>query len=550
MAWGSSGPAGEDLREEARRWLERKGVAARIRNRAFALQEVYLKKAGELGKKSAGEAPGDRYDKVRKDEPPALAALKRRWAAYVVDRLNCLANEAEVPLCRPANAGELDVDYSTMPSRRIQGRSWKFGPHSAQHYVYSATQLLEALTTRAGPEGAEPGAETANSHLSFHSGVKQQQFAFPTWSQIPICLRVPTLREIKKFFQEMAVQHRQVGVDDYTDGNEWYLEEREKQARAILLDGSIPTTRHFCKRGVPDTNRKLLWRAALGFEVTEQDTAYFESLCASVEESETLADYLVNCNMKSAVDSQHYFIFEEMIRTILRAFLQDTQVPAKAAQMFPKVHGKSQNGVKHGLYPPNGVVPFKGLVNYLAPLCMIHQHADECYFMFVALYCQHFSRLHTISEESMPSPGLPVLCNIFEELVHQVEPEVCYLMINLGVPPIKFALPWMANAFTTVFEPQDILVLWDRVIGHDSLLPFPVVAAGLIRFRRHLLLKAQTANEVRKILSDVCRLKPIVIMQELLASLSCWGQRGELTAGCCFSLFTNSADGPLRRQMT
>ena len=51
MAWGSSGPAGEDLREEARRWLERMGVAARIRNRAFALQEVYLKKAGELGKK-------------------------------------------------------------------------------------------------------------------------------------------------------------------------------------------------------------------------------------------------------------------------------------------------------------------------------------------------------------------------------------------------------------------------------------------------------------------------------------------------------------------
>lgn len=100
-----------------------------------------------------------------------------------------------------------------------------------------------------------------------------------------------------------------------------------------------------------------------------------------------------------------------------------------------------------------------------------------------------------------------------------MEHEVCLYLPDVGLSPLSLALSWMVGAFADLFEPQDVLAIWNRAMGYDSSFLLAIVAAGLPRFRWSRILKADLAQDVRAALSDISRLKPIVTMQELLCAL-------------------------------
>ena len=440
-----------------------------------------------------------------------LATLRSRFSIFVQDRVNLLVSEHQVPLERVVHS-PAKTTRGRPASERVGERDWEVESTSPENFVYSSQQLLEALSpTRQSLE---------HSHTSFLSQVGEGADGTEAWGEVPFRFQTPEPSTLRDIFSEMNVQHRQVGVDDCTGGGEWFVDKREKRATEVLSDGSMPLCRQFCRQGVPNAYRREMWKAALGVEATERASASFETLCGAVETSESLADFLVNCDVKALVCNQHYFVFEEMIRVVVRAFLQDVAVPSKACiPIFPRILRQGHSGDSQGLYPPNGVVPFKGLAMYVAPLCLLHQSPAECYFTFRALYCRHFCRLHSLHPGGMPSPSLPVLSKTFEDLAQHMEPEICLHLLDVGLPPLSLALPWMVSAFADVFEPQDVLAIWDRVVGYDSLLPLAIVAVGILRFRRARILKADLPQDVRAALSDISRLKPIVMMQELLCAL-------------------------------
>ena len=41
----------------------------------------------------------------------------------------------------------------------------------------------------------------------------------------------------------------------------------------------------------------------------------------------------------------------------------------------------------------------------------------------------------------------------------------------------------MASAFAGFLSPSEVLLLWDRVVGFDSLLPLPLLAVAVVTFR-------------------------------------------------------------------
>jgi hypothetical protein len=45
------------------------------------------------------------------------------------------------------------------------------------------------------------------------------------------------------------------------------------------------------------------------------------------------------------------------------------------------------------------------------------------------------------------------------------------------------ALPWLCSGFVGYLGPGEVLALWDRVIGYDSLLVLPLLAAAVLIFR-------------------------------------------------------------------
>ena len=74
----------------------------------------------------------------------------------------------------------------------------------------------------------------------------------------------------------------------------------------------------------------------------------------------------------------------------------------------------------------------------------------------------------------------------------------------------------MLGGFATHLEVEQVLLLWDRVIGFDSVLPLAVAAAAVVAFRRDALLAATTAEEVRETMEDLSQIQIVPLMQEFL----------------------------------
>lgn len=82
--------------------------------------------------------------------------------------------------------------------------------------------------------------------------------------------------------------------------------------------------------------------------------------------------------------------------------------------------------------------------------------------------------------------------------------------------PLRIAMPWMLHAFATFLEVEQVLLLWDRIIGFDSLELLPVLAAAVFGFRRQALLASQSASEVESILGDLKALQSVPLLQYCL----------------------------------
>ncbi len=252
-------------------------------------------------------------------------------------------------------------------------------------------------------------------------------------------------------------------------------------------------------------------------------------------------------------------------RAILLAFSRDASIPRCAsAPALPRLAADSRGG-RLRAYPPSGVLPFRGLAAYAAPLAFLYPHPAAAYRVFVALYCRHWAALHGVSARGGPAPGMAALCRTFVELIevrglggglsgvgvqkgqsfyeevicHVVNTFECFRVASShepggrprggpppGLPrtaglgggfplvrsPLFLPVPYhdspsihtfppaipqqqtnppktnqrwsrMFSAFAGYLSPCETLLLWDRVIGYDSLLPLPVLAVSVMTFR-------------------------------------------------------------------
>ncbi len=67
----------------------------------------------------------------------------------------------------------------------------------------------------------------------------------------------------------------------------------------------------------------------------------------------------------------------------------------------------------------------------------------------------------------------------------ELDPEVVAHLHGIGLPVSTIALPWIYSAFAGHLRIEEVLLLWDRVLGLDSLLPLPLMAVAIICFRYH-----------------------------------------------------------------
>lgn len=88
----------------------------------------------------------------------------------------------------------------------------------------------------------------------------------------------------------------------------------------------------------------------------------------------------------------------------------------------------NEAGSQQTFFPPSSVVPFEGFTLYTLPFTYLSSKVEEIYPIFKKMYCKYLCKLHSISGE----PGtLLSLCNLFEYLLFETSPEVCYTFLHL-----------------------------------------------------------------------------------------------------------------------
>ena len=117
---------------------------------------------------------------------------------------------------------------------------------------------------------------------------------------------------------------------------------------------------------------------------------------------------------------------------------------------------QTQGGAVTVRYPPSGIMPFRGLAYYVAPLCFVHSDPVTLYRTFRALYTRYFCQLHVVSSSS---EGLLRLSTTFEQLLQAHEPALCTHFSEIGFDPLSVALPWICCAFSGVLPPDQVLQL-------------------------------------------------------------------------------------------
>ncbi len=105
-----------------------------------------------------------------------------------------------------------------------------------------------------------------------------------------------------------------------------------------------------------------------------------------------------------------------------------------------------------------------------------------------------FTHLHSFSDRT---DNILYLCIAFENLLKQSDSHLFFhLQFNLDFQPLSIAYRWILYGFVGVLSPDQVLLLWDKMIGYDSCLIFSVMAAAIFTFRKEELLSAKCEQDV------------------------------------------------------
>ena len=139
----------------------------------------------------------------------------------------------------------------------------------------------------------------------------------------------------------------------------------------------------------------------------------------------------------------------------------------------------------------------------------------EMYFVYRELFSQLWCKLNAINSEKR---CIVMLSKLFEDLLQRYEPELFRHLLEVGIAPLQLAFSWIQLAFVGYLQPDQLLLLWDRILAHgrDGLLLLPILAASIFVYRSHALMTARDVQDVKDILGDPSELLIVPLLQHFL----------------------------------
>jgi hypothetical protein len=302
-------------------------------------------------------------------------------------------------------------------------------------------------------------------------------------------------------------------------------------SKKVSHNGFSPLLMRYVRRGLHNSIRPTIWRqviqsatstvtgpyfAAMQSNTPQQPqqqniqyhqhlfSSYLQLLRDDVVKRRLLSDSMVHNDVKRTSDDENYFVFEDVLDQVMMLFSRDSTVfrdcVVKPVTLIGITAIEANTATKlsdlppsRECFPPNGLIPFEGISLIAAPFCYIGSKPDDVYYYFRYFYTTFFCGLHTIS--SHPD-SIISLCKCFEDLLQEADSQLFYHLLQMQVHPLEIAFNWIFHAFVGYLAVDQLFMLWDRIIGFNSLLVLPVFAASLFTFRSKFLLNANNRQEV------------------------------------------------------
>ncbi|CAG5103999.1 Similar to TBC1D19: TBC1 domain family member 19 (Homo sapiens) [Cotesia congregata] len=397
-----------------------------------------------------------------------LKKAQIQWERRIHKSLNSMCNELNIPLARirpSADKDELTDKWNELSTFDIDLSSYR--------PLYAPKDFLEVL-------------------FSVHDPAVKKQINEPKWEFSHIQIQVKTLEQLRTTYAELAQGVALLGVnnDMPAAGKFVNLEaERTDFGEKVLSSNHAPIAQEFLKRGAPRALRGRLWSLVLGSVVKDSDRKYYEELKELVLQYDIMVDKLIIKDVQlTASNDDQYFVFEDVLYKTMLCFSRDSEVLAPVTTdrsaggqvIHAILQGKPAALENTLVFPPSGVIPFHGFTMYATPFCYLYDDPCSMYFTFRAFYLRYWLRLHTVSSHEQ---GIVALCLLFERLLHGHLP------------------------------PEQLLYLWDLILGYDSLEIIPLLAVTILSFRKENLLQVNNLVNVEAILADLSSLKVMPLLQ-------------------------------------
>ncbi|XP_014089062.1 TBC1 domain family member 19 isoform X1 [Bactrocera oleae] len=464
----SPGVDKNDLRNTLEDAIKSTGLETEIRNIVFHLVR------NTLGTEPKSE------EKISHSADP-LAYLRRsavQWDRRVRKSLNAMCAELSMPLHGQPRAvmdrDELISKWEELSNYTIDLSNYR--------PVYAPKDLLDVLLSLKGPQ--KPPEDTEFVQV-------------PNWEFSHIELPVKNLFELRLLFAELF---RKDGTTNNLD--------LPTQCKRILDTKQAPLCQHFLKKGrTPAPFRGELWSFVLshGSYMNGQECDHWARLRNKVLTTDHIVDKLIFKDIQlTASNDDQYFVFEDVLYQIMLCFSRDTEIANQIQFEKYPVKGRNYEG------PPSGVVPFHGICMFAAPFCYLYDSSINLYFTFRAFYIRYCHRLTTINTHPQ---GIVSLCLLFEKLLQTHEPLLWSHFRELQIQPIRVVFKWLMRAFSGHLPPDQLLILWDLILGYDSLEVLSLFAIIILSFRKDSLLQVTSLDNIEAILADLSSIKVLPLIQ-------------------------------------
>uniref|UniRef100_A0A8B9QJ02 TBC1 domain family member 19 n=1 Tax=Apteryx owenii TaxID=8824 RepID=A0A8B9QJ02_APTOW len=442
----------ESLKEDIKDFLKTSGWEKKLQNAVYSELNVFPSPCHPA-------APPEHMK-----EPLAyMRKAQGSWEKRILKSLNSMCTELSIPLAQKRPISE---------QKELLNKWNEMGTDepdlSLFRPVYAPKDFLEVLMNLRNPNYENGEQPSFRNHLGL----------------IQVPLKVKDIPELKEDFSELGLNIGQLGIDDSAQvPPEFFENEHVRVGQKVLAEQDSAAAQQYVRQGCPTALRADLWALILNISNQPEDVKL------------------------TASNDDYYFVFEDYLYQVLLCFSRDTSVLEHftySSATPPKSYIRGKLGIEECavFYPPN-----------VAPLCFLYHEPSRLYQIFREMYVRFFFRLHSIS--SHPS-GIVSLCLLFETLLQTHLPQLFYHLREIGAQPLRISFKWMVRAFSGYLATDQLLLLWDRILGYNSLEILAVLAAAVFAFRAVNLMEVTSLAAAEAVLADLSTLKVMPLLQIFL----------------------------------